>query len=678
VSNRSGEGRTVGLIGNARGGGERYAVPGLIRRALRQMSDGFLFVEADGRIAYSNDAADRLLGCSHRMIGRRLWDVPAFRGVPELADRCRAAMADDTPADLEIALPRGGWWHRLRIVPVPGGFTLTIADITDRSPLGTGPGSAAGAADRAALMEQLTWALAEAVTTQDVVTAFADSVLPAFHASGLIIATVETVRLYLVGTTGYSGELIDQLSGEPFPEHSPIGEVLRTRIPLFFESGDELAERYPPETGPSLSVDRDARVFLPLIASGRAIGVGVLSFDRPCRLGEEERTLLTALSGLIAQALERARLYDAAAARARELQRDLLPRDLPSLPAVSAAAHYQPAGNGTEVGGDWYDIIPLSADRVALVIGDVMGHGLSEAATMGRLRTAVRTLSDLDLAPDDILDRLNGIVGDLGEDSFATCLYGIYDPVTGDFAFGCAGHPPPAVVSRDGTVTYLTAAANPPLGAASPPIDTASVNLPDGSLLVLYTDGLVEAADRDIDKGMAQLAQTLGAAVRDGSAGCLETVCDDLSAAFIPPCHRAGDDAALLLVRTHRLPSDSIASWALPEDPKAAGQARELVRRQLAAWDLPDLVMTTELVVSELVGNVIRHAKGPLRVRLLRSRTLICEVSDGSLTTPLIRRSAPTDEGGRGLQLIAALCQRWGTRYTANGKTIWTEQAMTG
>ncbi|MFC7732696.1 ATP-binding protein [Actinomadura keratinilytica] len=145
-----------------------------------------------------------------------------------------------------------------------------------------------------------------------------------------------------------------------------------------------------------------------------------------------------------------------------------------------------------------------------------------------------------------------------------------------------------------------------------------------------------------------------------------------------PPCHRAGDDAALLLVRTHRLPSDSIASWALPEDPKAAGQARELVRRQLAAWDLPDLVMTTELVVSELVGNVIRHAKGPLRVRLLRSRTLICEVSDGSLTTPLIRRSAPTDEGGRGLQLIAALCQRWGTRYTANGKTIWTEQAMTG
>ncbi|GAA4075248.1 ATP-binding SpoIIE family protein phosphatase [Actinomadura miaoliensis] len=672
----SGEGRSVGLVGAAGGGTETYAALGSVGRALRHMSDGFLFVEADGRIAYSNEAADRLLGSSHRMIGRRLWDVPAFRGVPELADRCRTAMADDVPADLEITLPGGDWWYRLRIIPVPDGFTLTITDISDRCPPGAGPGGTGQAADRAALMEQLTWALAEAVTTQDVVTAFADSVLPAFHASGLIIATVENVRLYLVGITGYSGELIDQLSGEPFPDDSPIGEVLRTRIPLFFESGDELIARYPQVGDFPMSVDKDARVFLPLIASGRAIGVGVLSFDRPCRLGEEERTLLTALSSLIAQALERARLYDAAAARARELQRDLLPRDLPSLPAVSAAAHYQPAGNGTEVGGDWYDIIPLSADRVALVIGDVMGHGLSEAATMGRLRTAVRTLSDLDLAPDDILDRLNGIVGDLGEDSYATCLYGIYDPVTGDFAFGCAGHPPPAVVSHGGTVTYLTTAGNPPLGAASPPIDTASVNLPDGSLLVLYTDGLVEAADRDIDKGMAQLARTLSATARNGAAASLETVCDTLTAAFIPPSHRAGDDAALLLVRTHRLAPDNIASWALPEDPKAAGQARELVRRQLAAWDLSDLLMTTELLVSELVGNVIRHAKGPLRVRLLRSRTLICEVSDGSLTTPLIRRSAPTDEGGRGLQLVAALAQRWGTRYTCSGKTIWTEQSI--
>jgi serine phosphatase RsbU (regulator of sigma subunit)/anti-sigma regulatory factor (Ser/Thr protein kinase) len=486
---------------------------------------------------------------------------------------------------------------------------------------------------------------------------------------------VENARLHVLGATGYSREFLDRLSGTQYPAHSPTNEVLRTRVPLFFESADDLVARYPRVVGYPMAKEKDARAFLPLIASGRVIGVGTLSFDGPCHLSREERTLLTALSGLIAQALERARLYDAAAARARELQRDLLPRILPSLPAVSAAAHYQPAGHGAEVGGDWYDVISLSAGRVALVIGDVMGHGISEAATMGRLRTAVRTLSDLDLAPDDILDRLNGIVSDLGEDYFATCLYGIYDPVTGDLAFGSAGHPPPAVVFPDGTVIYLTRADNPPLGAAAPPFDIATANLPAGSLLVLYTDGLVETADRDIDSGMVQLAQALTTIVRKASTASLESLCDTLTAAFLPPYHPASDDAALLVVRTSRLAVGNVALWSLPEDPRAAGQAREHVRGQLAAWHLDEeLLMTTELLVSELVGNVIRHAKGPIQLRLLRSRTLICEVSDGSLTTPLIRRSAPTDEGGRGLQLVAALAHRWGTRYTPHGKTIWTEQ----
>jgi serine phosphatase RsbU (regulator of sigma subunit)/anti-sigma regulatory factor (Ser/Thr protein kinase) len=406
----------------------------------------------------------------------------------------------------------------------------------------------------------------------------------------------------------------------------------------------------------------------------------VISFDRPRRLTGEERTLLNAVSGLVSQALERARLYEAEHTRAQELQRGLLPRELPSLPACTAAARYLPAGQGMDVGGDWYDIIPLSAGRVALVIGDVMGHGLCEAATMGRLRTAVHTLGDLELPPDEILGHLNDLVGTLGEDAYATCLYAVYDPVTRICSFSRAGHPPPAVVHPDGTVFFPGPTPDPPLGVAKPPFETVELVVPAGSLLVLYTDGLVESAAREIDQGMAHLTgllRTTAVAEAHGS-GDLDRVCDTLTDGLLPAKHQTADDAALLVARLHALPAHEIASWPLPDDPQAAGIARSHVRSQLSAWGLDDLVMTTELLASELVGNVVRHAKGPVRLRLLRAGKLICEVSDGSQTTPRIRRASETDEGGRGLQLVAALSQRWGTRYTETGKCIWTEQPLNG
>jgi serine phosphatase RsbU (regulator of sigma subunit) len=411
---------------------------------------------------------------------------------------------------------------------------------------------------------------------------------------------------------------------------------------------------------------------MPLVVSGRLVGLCVVSFDRPRRLSGAERALLIALSGLIAQALERARLFDAEHAQAQALQRALLPQVLPALPAVAAAARYLPAGPGTDVGGDWYDVIPLSADRVALVIGDVMGHGLSEAVTMGRLRTAVQTLSDLELPPDEILGHLNDLVCGLGDDSFATCLYAIYDPVTHICAFARAGHPPPAVVWPDGTVRFAQAAIDPPLGVAEPPFEVVELSVPEGGMLVLYTDGLIESAEVDTDTGMSRLAGLL----RAHHAENLEQLCESLTRALLPADEPNTDDAALLVVRVQATPPDAIATWSLPEDPQAARAARRHVRDQLAAWDLEELAMTTEMLVSELVANVILHARGPVRLRLLRSRRLVCEVFDGSLTTPRIRRASWTDEGGRGLKLVAALCDRWGTRYMTTGKCIWTEQNL--
>jgi serine phosphatase RsbU (regulator of sigma subunit) len=522
-------------------------------------------------------------------------------------------------------------------------------------------------------------ALAEAVTSQDVVIAVAERVLPPFDATGLLVLTLESDRLHLVGSVGYPPEIREMVHGTPMRGRrlKPNAHQLRTGTPQFGASSEEFVARFPELADlVDMGLTR-AWAFLPLIASGQTIGVCVISFDGPRRLSEDERTLLTALSGLVAQALERARLYDAEHTRARELQRGLLPRELPSLPAVTAAARYLAAGHGPDVGGDWYDIIPLSADRVALVIGDVMGHGLSEAATMGRLRTAVRTLSDLELPPDEILVHLNDIVSDLGDDFYATCLYAVYDPTTRHCSLSLAGHPPPAVVRPDATVDFPDLAPDPPLGAADPPFDTADLELPEGSLLVLYTDGLIESAARDIDQGMDHLARALTDAMRLGETNNLEQLCDVVTDALLPAQQPSSDDAALLIARPRRLNADNVASWPLPEAPQAAGQARGYIREQLAAWRLDELAMTTELLASELVGNVVRHAKGPMTLRLIRSHTLICEVADGSLTTPHIRRSSDTDEGGRGLQLVAALSQRWGTRFTADGKCIWTEQALT-
>ncbi len=411
---------------------------------------------------------------------------------------------------------------------------------------------------------------------------------------------------------------------------------------------------------------------MPLVVSGRVVGLCVVSFDRPRRLTGAERALLIALSGLIAQALERARLFDAEHAQAQTLQRALLPRVLPTLPAVTAAARYLPAGPRMDVGGDWYDVIPLSADRAALVIGDVMGHGLPEAIIMGRLRTAVQTLSDLELPPDEILGHLNDLVCGLGDDSFATCLYAIYDPVTRICTFARAGHPPPAVVWPDGTVRFAQAATDPPLGVAEPPFETVDLKVPEDGLLVLYTDGLIESAAVDTDTGMSRLAELL----RAHHGESLDQLCDSLTGALLPADQQSTDDAALLVVRVQATAPDAIATWSLPEEPQAARAARQHVRDQLAAWRLEDMAMNTELLASELVANVILHARGPVRLRLLRSRTLVCEVFDGSLTTPRIRRASWTDEGGRGLRLISALCDRWGARYMSTGKCIWTEQSL--
>jgi serine phosphatase RsbU (regulator of sigma subunit)/PAS domain-containing protein len=650
---------------------ERTASDG-VRSALRYMSDGFLSVGKNWRITFANVEAERLLSSQRDLTGRLLWDLLVIRRVPGLEARCREAAAGTTPTGFDVEWPDTGRWYRFRLVPVPDGLAWYFTDVTGARRRKARQGAAERtAAERATRIQDLASALAEAVTSLDVVAAVADRVLPPFGASGVIIKVIEDGRMRVVGAVGYSQSFLDLINGQA-PDLAPAAEALSSRRPWFISSPDEFMQRYPGTTDRLAASGKQAWAYLPLVVSGRVVGLCVVSFDRPRLLTDAERAVLTTLSGLIAQALERARLFDAEHARSQALQHALLPQELPELPAVASAARYLPAGRGMDVGGDWYDVIPLSADRVALVIGDVMGHGLPEAVIMGRLRTAVQTLSDLELPPDEVLAHLNDLVCGLGDDSFVTCLYAIYDPTAGSCTLARAGHPPPAVVWPDGSVHFTRADGDPPLGVAGPPFELAELPVPDGALLALYTDGLIDSVSGDPAEGMGRLAGLLRAYQAQG----LDQICDSLTRALLPDDQQLADDAALLVARVRATAPDAVATWPLPEDPRAASAARQHVRDQLAAWQLEELTMTTEMVASELVANVVRHARGPYRLRLLRSRRLVCEVFDRSLTTPRPRRACWTDEGGRGLQLIAALCDRWGTRYMTTGKVIWTEQSL--
>ena len=424
---------------------------------------------------------------------------------------------------------------------------------------------------------------------------------------------------------------------------------------------------------------------VPIRARGVTLGVAVfVRGQRPEPFEQDDVLLAEELTARAGLSLDNARRYTRERTTALTLQRSLLPQRLPRQSAVEVASRYLPASAQLGVGGDWFDVIPLSGARVALVVGDVVGHGIHASATMGRLRTAVRTLADVDLPPDELLTRLDDLVsrlsadggtdtdaddGDVENDLGATCLYAVYDPVSRRCSLARAGHPLPALVTPDGTASFLDLPAGPPLGLGGLPFESSEIELPTGTVLALYTDGLIESRHHDIDLGFERLRRALTYQERS-----LETTCDNVLKAVLPD--RPADDVALLIARTHALDSDQVATWDLPADPAIVADARRQVAERLANWGLHDAAFTTELVVSELVTNAIRHAESPIQLRLIRDRTLICEVSDGSSTAPHLRRARAFDEGGRGLLLVSRLTLRWGTRQTPHGKTIWAEQAL--
>ncbi|MFE9441827.1 SpoIIE family protein phosphatase [Streptomyces sp. NPDC006602] len=419
---------------------------------------------------------------------------------------------------------------------------------------------------------------------------------------------------------------------------------------------------------------------VPIQARGQTLGVAVLTrFRRPDPFTPDDVLLAEEVTARAAVCIDNARRYSRERETALALQRSLLPRSLPRTAAVEAASRYLPAARAG-VGGDWFDVIPLSGMRVAMVVGDVVGHGIQASATMGRLRTAVRTLADIDLAPDELLTHLDDLVVRLSTEAGgegrpgevgATCLYAVYDPVSRRCTLARAGHPAPVMLLPGGAPQEVDMPPGPPLGLGGLPFESAELELAEGTVLSLYTDGLIESRERDVDAGHALLCDALAA-----PSASLEETCDRVLHGLLPQ-GGALDDVALLLARTRGLPASQVATWDIPADPALVAPIRKQVVAQLDRWWLSEATFTAELVVSELVTNAIRYGSQPIRLRLIHDETtLICEVSDTSHTAPHLRRAKTWDEGGRGLLLVAQLTQRWGSRHTTDGKTIWSEISL--
>jgi serine phosphatase RsbU (regulator of sigma subunit) len=477
---------------------------------------------------------------------------------------------------------------------------------------------------------------------------------------------------------------------DTYPAFSPPARAIQTaQAVLSSGTGDPDFDRWMsvvPERASKLHAEGGlvtSVLAVPLIARGTTLGVTVLFRARADEFNEDDFTLAKELAGRAALCVDNARRYTRERNTALALQASLLPHGPSQQSAVDVAARYQPADTRAGVGGDWFDVIPLSGARVGLVVGDVVGHGIQASATMGRLRTAVQTLADVDLPPDELLAHVDDLVirlngdsadgdrdGQVGETG-ATCLYAVYDPVSRTLTAASAGHPSPVLVLPDGSTQLLDISVGPLLGVGGLPFEALEMELPEDSLLALYSDGLLESSEHDPNLGIDELRAVLA---KPSNRSDLDACCDHVLETLLP--EHPTDDAALVLARTRALHADRVAVWDLASDYPVVAEARRLATAQLEEWGLDDCAFVTELVVSELVTNALRYGMEPIQLRLIYDRTLICEVSDSNSTSPHLRRARIFDEGGRGLMLVAQLTTKWGTRHTPTGKTIWTEQAL--
>ncbi|MFI1830383.1 SpoIIE family protein phosphatase [Streptomyces sp. NPDC020412] len=463
----------------------------------------------------------------------------------------------------------------------------------------------------------------------------------------------------------------------PFPEHTPFFQCMTSGSPV-------LVPRISEQMGTAIASQFEKRDIRPLI-NGRSMLVVplkarnvVLGFmillrhpERPV-FNDMDRVTGAELAARAGLVLDNARMYTYQENVAETLQDSMLPQVRPKMAGCDTATRYLPGTQLGRVGGDWFDSVKLPGSRVALVVGDVMGHGLNSAAMMGQLRTAVQTMAALDLPPAQLLRNLDDLARRLGEKYLATCLYAVYDPIGHELVIANAGHVPPVLVrAADGRSELLDLPTGAPIGVGGVPFESRRVQVAPGDRLVMCTDGLVEVRGEDIGVGLAALCESAA-----HPAASMDDACDTIIRALNTRGGRK-DDVALLMARLNGIPAESVATWELSLEPREAARARRLVRGQLRHWGLHSVTDTVEQLVGEVVANAVRHAAGRrAELRLVRAETLLCEVFDDDQALPTLMDAGPGDEIGRGLRVVSSLAREWGTSRTGDGKTVWFEVGL--
>lgn len=670
---------------------------------------GIAIFDTERRFIRVNDALSRLHGSAPEdLLGRTVLDAlppPVSQEIHELESE--VLRSGRSVIDLVTDSPDGlGAWSLSfgRLTDRMGrtlGVSCTVMDVTERR---VALGKIERAQERLTLLNDVGTALGNLLDVNRIAESLAQMLVPRFADYAVVgllrpvadgdelppPAALPTTPLVRIGVaakqrTAAAEAMMGGGQDVTIDPGTVVGTALTSGEPSLLVTREEILAAAPdvPSAEAARALDIHSLINAPLRARGTVLGLLTLArAGQRAPYDREDTALARELAGRAAVFMDNARLYAREREAALMLQRSLLPRSVPQPPGVSVGYRYVPSGSGAEAGGDWFDVIPLAGGRVAFVVGDVTGHGLRAAATMGRLRTAVRTLTGLDLPPAELLRRLNELSEDIAQHPddplMATLLYAVYDPATHGCTIARAGHLPPVLVSQD-PVTGLWAArlvelpAGTPLGIEGTGFDETRVDVPQDAVLVLYTDGLIERRDATLDEGMERLCDLLTRTARPGTP--LESLCDELISGLPPRDSDAGpdDDIALVVARLGGLPEGSVAFWTFPAEPHAVPAARRAVRRTLAGWGLATATDAAELLVSELVTNAVRHAAGPVGVRMVRGTSLLVEVTDPVPDPPRERDPGPEDEGGRGLPLVGQESRRWGTRQGPAGKTVWFE-----
>ncbi|MER7311990.1 SpoIIE family protein phosphatase [Streptomyces halstedii] len=531
---------------------------------------------------------------------------------------------------------------------------------------------------RTSLVQSTTAALAHARTVKDVTDVLKNSQgLAHLGATSLVMGLLEGTRIHLVAD-GPEGAYVAGTRYTRVDEAYPMGEVIRTLKPRFIESAEDFATSYP-ILWPHIShLGITAAAYLPLIAQARPIGALGLLYGGKAGFSGDERNLLVALGSSIAQSLQRAMLYEQEHDLAEGLQQAMLPRRIPEVPGAQVAVRYRSARLGQDIGGDWYDIIPLPGGRVGAVIGDVQGHDTHAAAVMGQLRIVLRAYAAEGHRPSTVMARASVFLHELDTDRFATCSYAEVDPVTGVVQLVRAGHVDPLVRSVDGSCRKLPSEGGLPLGLSAEfgqldyPVST--IDLDPGQTMILYTDGLVELPGADFDEGM-RLLESL---VREGPQD-LQRLADRLCEVVD---ERGGqDDVAVLLLRRDAAhaphPGGRLQQHVSQNDPEALTSCRHMIRAAVRAWGARERADEVELAADELITNALMHTDGgaivTIRVLTGPERRLRVDVEDRSSALPRRRDAGESGVSGRGLMLVDLLADVWGVEARGGGKCVWCE-----